>query len=125
MLRPTRGARAAIAIFINDAPERVAYAALVRQGFGRKRQGGPIYDALPTGLVPCWGADGKVSGGRSTGIDGDRQCERSASPAVLADAAETYAKEGSRLKRAYVRLAVLSTSLMALLLAGGANIKRT
>jgi hypothetical protein len=29
------------------------------------------------------------------------------------------------LKKAYVRLAVLSSSLMALLLAGGANIKRT
>jgi len=38
---------------------------------------------------------------------------------------ETYAKGGLRVKKAYVRLGVLATSLMALLLAGGANIKRT
>jgi hypothetical protein len=73
----------------------------------------------PTGCLRS--TDGKVTGG----YVGTPSAERMI-PSLTADATENIAKGGSfRVKKAYVRLAVLSSSLMALLLAGGANIKRT
>jgi hypothetical protein len=45
---------------------------------------------------------------------------------ITADPAESAAQlEGVHMKKTYIRLAVMASSLMALLLAGGANIKRT